>query len=90
VQIAVRRLGSECRWLNGVDGELRTVDESAGGKCDEPVWVTVKGTERWSLKLRKRLPKGRYELRTRAVLRNGLAEGRFTKRDKNLIRFRVR
>lgn len=90
VQLAVRRLGGECRWLSSARGDLRTVDESAAGKCDEPVWVTVKGTERWSLRLAKRLPKGRYELRTRAVLRNGLAEGRFTRSDKNLIRFRVR
>ncbi|MDA0181621.1 hypothetical protein OJ997_15050 [Solirubrobacter phytolaccae] len=90
VQIAVRRLGGECRWLSSARGDLRTVDESDAGKCDEPVWITVKGTERWSLRLAKRLPKGLYELRTRAVLRNGLAEGRFTRTDKNLIRFRVR
>lgn len=90
VQLAVRRLGGECRWLSSARGDLRTVDESDAGKCDEPVWVTVKGTERWSLRLAKRLPRGRYELRTRAVLRNGLAEGRFTRSDKNLIRFRVR
>jgi len=90
VQLAVRRLGGECRWLSSARGDLRTVDESDAGKCDEPVWITVKGTERWSLRLGKRLPAGRYELRTRAVLRNGLAEGRFTRTDKNLIRFRVR
>ncbi|MDA0168791.1 hypothetical protein OJ998_06800 [Solirubrobacter taibaiensis] len=90
VQISIRRLGSECRWLSSADGDLRTVDENAAGKCDDAVWVTVKGTERWSLRLAERLPKGRYELRTRAVLANGLAEGRFTRGDKNLIRFRVR
>jgi hypothetical protein len=90
VQIAVRRLGGDCRWLSSDRGDLRTVDESVDGKCNEPVWVTVKGTERWSLRLDKRLPKGRYELRTRAVLRNGLAEGRFTRADKNLLKFRVR
>jgi hypothetical protein len=90
VQIAVRRLGGECRWLSSARGDLRTVDESIDGKCNEPVWVTVKGTERWSLRLDERLPKGRYELRTRAVLRNGLAEGRFTRTDKNLLKFRVR
>ncbi len=72
---SVRRLGGECRWLSSADGDLRTVDESAAGKCDEPVWVTVKGTERWSLRLAKRLPNGRYELRTRAVLRQRPGRG---------------
>ena len=90
VQISIRRLGAECRWLSSGDGDLRTVDEDVAGKCADPVWVTVKGTERWSLRLKERLPKGRYELRTRAVLANGLAEARFTRGDKNLIRFRVR
>ena len=90
VQLSIRRVGAGCRWLSSADGDLRTVDEDAAGKCAEPVWVTVKGTVRWSLRLKARLPKGRYELRTRAVLANGVPEARFTRGDKNLIRFRVR
>ena len=77
---------SECRWLGSSRGDLRTLDEGDGGKCDEPVWVTVEGTEQWRLRLRERLPKGRYTLRSRAVLANGVAEGRFTRGDKNLVR----
>jgi hypothetical protein len=90
VQISVQRSGKECRWLGSPRGELRTLDTGDGGKCDEPVWVTVSGTEQWKLRLRKALPKGVYTLRSRAVLANGVAEGRFSKGDKNLVRFRAR
>jgi hypothetical protein len=52
--------------------------------------VKVSGTEQWKLRLPKRLPKGVYTLRSRAVLANGVAEGRFSKGDRNLVRFRIR
>jgi hypothetical protein len=90
VQISVQRSGKECVWLGSARGELRTLDAGDGGKCDEPVWLKVSGTEQWKLRLRKALPKGVYTLRSRAVLANGVAEGRFSKGDKNLVRFRAR
>jgi hypothetical protein len=89
VQIAVQRSGKECVWLGSARGELRTLDTGDSGKCDEPVWVKVSGTEQWKLRLRKALPKGLYTLRSRAVLANGVAEGRFSRGDRNLLRFRV-
>jgi hypothetical protein len=90
VQISVQRSGKECVFLGSARGELRTLDKGDSGKCDEPVWVKVSGTEKWKLRLRKALPKGLYTLRSRAVLANGVAEGRFTRGDKNLVRFRLR
>jgi hypothetical protein len=90
VQISVQRSGKECVFLGSARGELRTLDAGDGGKCDEPVWLKVSGTKQWKLPLRKRLPKGVYTLRSRAVLANGVAEGRFSTGDKNLVRFRVR
>jgi hypothetical protein len=90
VQISVQRSGKECVFLGSPRGELRTLDKGDGGTCDEPVWVKVTGTVQWKLRLREALPKGLYTLRSRAVLANGVAEGRFTRGDKNLVRFRVR
>jgi hypothetical protein len=90
VQISVRRTGKECRRLGSSRGELRTLDAGDGGTCDEPVWVTVSGPEQWRLALRNALPEGQYTLRSRAVLANGVAEGRFSRGDRNLLRFRVR
>jgi hypothetical protein len=90
VEVAVLRSGKGCRWLSSRAGDLRTVDAGAGGKCDEPVWVAARGTKAWRLRLAKRLPKGRYTVFSRAVLANGLPEGRFSTRDRNQVRFRVR
>jgi hypothetical protein len=90
VQISVQKTGKRCEFLSSRTGDLRRVDEGPRGKCDALVWVTVKGTSKWRLRLKERLPKGAYTLRSRAVLANGVPEGRFTKGDKNLVRFRVR
>ena len=90
VQISVQKRGKGCVWLSSVDGDLRTVDKSDAGKCDEPVWITAAGTRHWSLRLKNRLRRGAYTLRTRAVLANGVAEARFSRKDHNLVKFRVR
>jgi hypothetical protein len=86
VEIAVRKAGG-CRWLSSSAGDLRKV---ARGECDDPVWVRVNGTSDWSLRLRRKLPDGRYTLFTRAVTRNGVSEGRFGFGDGNKLKFRVR
>jgi len=54
------------------------------------VWVKAKGTKAWRLQLKQRLPKGRYTLFSRAVLANGLPEGKFSTGDHNRVSFRVR
>ena len=84
MEIAIQEAGKECKWLSSIAGELRTVDAGAGGKCDELVWVAAKGTKSWRVELREKLPKGRYTLYSRAVLANGLPEGKFTSGDHNL------
>jgi hypothetical protein len=90
VQISIQKAGKDCVFLSSRRGGLRTVDPNDAGKCDARVWVTVKGTKHWTLRLKKRLPKGRYTLRSRAVLANGVAEARFTRGDHNLVSFRSR
>jgi hypothetical protein len=91
VEIAVQRLdGKGCRWLSSADGDLRGVTPGRRGVCDAPVWIRAWGTTDWRLRLRRKLPKGRYMLFSRAVTRNGVAEGTFTFGDDNKLRFRVR
>jgi hypothetical protein len=90
VEIAVLRTGKGCKWLSSTAGELRTVDAGVGGKCDEMVWVRARGTKSWRVSLRKKLPTGRYTIFSRAVLANGLPEGKFSSGDRNRVRFRVR
>jgi len=90
VEIAVQRSGTGCRWLSSLRGDLRIVDRSANRRCDEPVWIKATGTKKWALKLRRKLPAGRYTLFSRAVLANGVAEARFSRADHTRIAFRVR
>jgi hypothetical protein len=54
------------------------------------VWVAAKGTKAWRLELRKKLPKGTYTVFSRAVLANGLPEGKFSAGDHNRLRLRVK
>jgi hypothetical protein len=51
--------------------------------------MTASGARSWRLVLRRSLPPGRYEAYSRAVIRAGFAEGRFSRADGNLVRFRV-
>jgi hypothetical protein len=36
-------------------------------RCSKHRWLPVRGTTHWSFRLPKRLPKGRYVIRTRAI-----------------------
>ena len=53
---------------------------AAGGKigkatwCGRPTWLPAKGTATWTFKLPKKLPKGTYVIRTRAVDADGNVE----------------
>ncbi len=63
---------------------------SRGKKCSRLRWVTVKGTDSWTFKLRRRrLPKGRYKLYSRAIDRSGVAERHFSAANGNRISFTV-
>jgi hypothetical protein len=91
VEIAIQALGGDsCRWLSTAAGGLRIVPAGFAGACDAPVWVQVRGREDWRLRLAEKLPKGRYQLLSRAVLRNGVAEGAFSTKDRNRVKFTVR
>jgi hypothetical protein len=55
-----RKQGTRCAFL--VNRRL-----SRPRSCQTPRWVIAAGTNRWHLALPKRLPRGRYLVRTRAI-----------------------
>lgn len=61
VQIAVvSKKGSKCKVMRS-NGSFKS------GSCKPSTWLTAKGTDKWSYKLRKRLAKGKYLLYVRAT-----------------------
>ena len=91
VEISVQSLaGKQCRYLRGVAGRLTTTPGRRSSGCKSPVWLKATGARRWRMKLKRRLPAGRYLLKSRAVTRNGFAEATFSSKDRNSRTFRVR
>jgi uncharacterized delta-60 repeat protein len=62
--------------------------KAKGNQCPQ-VWVTAKGTSRWSFKLTGTLPPGKYVVFARAVDGKGLAETAFSRKLRNRYGFRV-
>ncbi|MGN6586143.1 MAG: hypothetical protein ACTHKT_01560 [Solirubrobacterales bacterium] len=62
--------------------------KAKGRQCPQ-VWVTAKGTSRWSFKLKGELPPGKYVVFARAVDGKGLAETQFSRKLRNRYAFRV-
>lgn len=84
VQVSVRRkAGRKCSWLTRKGTQRKR-------SCRRPVWLKAKGTRAWRLRFAHALPNGTYEVRSRAVIRAGFPEARFSKGDGNLRRLRVR
>lgn len=89
VQIALRKRESDtCIWLTGSSGNFKKT-KAKKGKCSTYRWVNASGTTSWSLKLKKKLATGKYELRTRVTLSLGATEASFsTKTNKSLFELR--
>jgi hypothetical protein len=60
-----------------------------GKQCPQR-WLTVKGTQKWSFKLKGRLPAGRYVVLARAVDGLGGTESTFSRKLRNRYAFRIR
>ncbi|MBE2320113.1 hypothetical protein DVA67_029375 [Solirubrobacter sp. CPCC 204708] len=86
VEVAVRKLGSGCRWLSGKNAKFTNRETDS---CTPTGWQKASGTRSWRFTMRA-LPAGRYEVYTRAVTANGFKEGRFSTKDGNRRTFRVR
>jgi hypothetical protein len=63
-------------------------DEAKMKQCPQ-VWLTAKGTSKWSFKLKGVLPPGKYVVYARAVDGAGLAETSFSRMLRNRYGFRV-
>jgi hypothetical protein len=70
VDVAVRRLdgpgAKRCVWLRNKRGAFKRTNKK-GGACRTPVWLKAKGTKRWSLHFKLRLPPGRYLAQARVT-----------------------
>jgi hypothetical protein len=82
VRVAVgRKIGKRCRYLQP-DGRFgKTV------RCTKTSYLTTKGTKRWSITKRVRLPKGSYLVWSRAIDTAGNIERKANRR--NLVKRRV-
>jgi len=83
VYVAISRAarGGKCRFVTR-NGRL-----SRRRSCRRPHFIRAKGLRGWSLKIKRRLPAGRYKLTVRALDRKGNRE---KPRKGNTMRFRVR
>lgn len=85
----VRKAGASCRSLSSARGRFTDVPV-ANGQCEGAVWLRAKGKKKWSFKLRKTLPKGRYAIYSRAIAANGVSETKWSARDRNRMSVRLR
>jgi len=89
VQVAVtKKVGKRCFAMKDAKGKFKRV-KAISGRCPQR-WLTVKGTAKWSFKLKRELSAGRYIVYARAVDGAGLAEAQFSRKLRNRYAFRVR
>lgn len=62
--------------------------KAKGGQCAQ-VWLTAKGTAKWSFKFKGTLPPGNYTVFARAIDGKGLVENTFSRKFGNRYAFRV-
>jgi parallel beta-helix repeat protein len=67
VQVAVTRKGARCKALTA-NGRLKR------RACSRPRYLEATGTATWKLRLKQRLPAGRYVIRSRAIAPDGSVE----------------
>jgi hypothetical protein len=82
VEVAVLKSGprksKKCRWLRSSKAKFRSVRKTKSG-CTKPVWLKANGTTKWSFKLKKSLPAGKYKIYARATPVGGSAGTSFTR-----------
>jgi hypothetical protein len=91
VQVGVLQVPSTpavvCPWL-GKNGKPQKVKPFAG-RCDQGVWLDVKGTIDWKLNLKYGLEKGNYYVLARGTDTNGNTGTLFKMSDWSLDQFKV-
>jgi len=82
VRVAVgRKIGKRCRYLQPTGRFGKKV------RCTQTSYLTTKGTKRWSITKRARLPKGSYLVWSRAIDTAGNIERKANRR--NLVKRKV-
>jgi hypothetical protein len=86
----MRVVKPKCQWIAGTSAKLKSV-AAIGKVCGSPVWIKakVKG-KKWSLRFKHPLPRGRYVLYTRVLLKGGVFDPAFSSKSKNRRVFTVR
>jgi uncharacterized delta-60 repeat protein len=79
--------GMRCFAMKNAKGKFKRV-KAINGRCPQR-WLTAKGKAKWSFKLKRELPAGRYVVFARAVDGAGLAETQFSRKLRNRYAFRV-
>lgn len=98
VEIAVRRIDAKslkkkrCVWLRNNKAQFKKNRSTAKKKCTKQVWLKAKGTAKWSfsLKKKKQLPKGSYEIYSRVTLTNGAKQTTFTTKSGNFKKLKLK
>lgn len=95
VEIALRRVDKRalkrkrCIWLRNSAGRF-VKTKAVRKRCTKHRFLRASGTEKWSFKLKRRLPKGRYELSVRVTLKNGTRNDTFRAADGTFRAFRLK
>jgi hypothetical protein len=71
------------------NGRFKRVHAKKHGRCSRPAVVKAKGTNKWSLKIKGKLPPGTYVAFSQAVDKTGKKETHFSTHRGNERRFRV-
>jgi uncharacterized delta-60 repeat protein len=86
VEIAVQKSDKKllknkkrCLWLSSNKAKFKKV-KAVKKKCSSPKWLKASGTDAWSYKLKKLLPKGSYTLSVRATATDGSVQSTPTKK----------
>lgn len=87
VEVAILKSGprksKKCLWLKSNKAKFRSVRKTKAG-CKRQVWLRASGTAKWSLKLKKSLPVGKYTIYARATPTGGTPEAKFNRSLRNL------
>jgi hypothetical protein len=82
VEIALQRVDSKllkkkkkCLWLSSNKAKFKQV-KAKKKKCSTLRWLKASGTNKWSYKLKKSLPRGSYVLTVRATGSNGVVQAK--------------
>lgn len=84
VEVALQRVDKSllkkkkrCLWLRSSSAKFARI-VAIKKSCAAPKWLKASGTESWSYKLKRKLPRGNYVLRVRTTLTDGTVQSRAT------------